>query len=344
MDYFFTLGLILFCYMSAWFVLSLVKKRNDVADTAWGLGFVLLAWTSFYLGHAQDTRGLLVGFLVSIWGIRLAWHIHSRNKGKTEDYRYAKWREEWGTWFYVRSYVQVYLLQGFLLFLIVLPTLFINKSIAPSLGIFDFVGVAFWIFGFIFESVGDAQLARFIKETADKYSPKFSVQMIYRRDRYGRGGDHIPFLERGFTAVRFTEPHEDYTHQHQSVKMVDGAQYGDLPEFVDFSYVANVARINAAALASLALAPAKPKNVAISTGRLTNDTDLKWDVNADADLAGYEIVWRDTTSPVWTNSLNVGNVISYTMKEMSKDNYFFGVRAVDKDGNKSPVVYPKPTR
>ena len=168
MDYFFTLGLILFCYMSAWFVLSLVKKRNDVADTAWGLGFVLLAWTSFYLGHAQDTRGLLVGFLVSIWGIRLAWHIHSRNKGKTEDYRYAKWREEWGTWFYVRSYVQVYLLQGFLLFLIVLPTLFINKSIAPSLGIFDFVGVAFWIFGFIFESVGDAQLARFIKDPANK--------------------------------------------------------------------------------------------------------------------------------------------------------------------------------
>lgn len=168
MDYFFTLGLILFCYMSAWFVLSLVKKRNDVADTAWGLGFVLLAWTSFYLGHAQDTRGLLVGFLVSIWGIRLAWHIHSRNKGKTEDYRYAKWREEWGTWFYVRSYVQVYLLQGFLLFLIVLPTLCINKSIAPSLGIFDFVGVAFWIFGFIFESVGDAQLARFIKDPANK--------------------------------------------------------------------------------------------------------------------------------------------------------------------------------
>ena len=188
------------------------------------------------------------------------------------------------------------------------------------------------------------QMARFIKDVADMYSPKFSVQLMYRRDRYGRGGDHIPFLERGFTAVRFTEPHEDYTHQHQSVKMVDGAQYGDLPEFVDFGYVANVARINAASLASLALAPAKPKNVAISTGRLTNDTDLKWDANADADLASYEIVWRDTTSPVWTNSLNVGNVTSFTMKEMSKDNYFFGVRAVDKDGNKSPVVYPKPTR
>ena len=188
------------------------------------------------------------------------------------------------------------------------------------------------------------QLGRFIKETADVYSPKFRVQLIYRRDRYLRGGDHIPFLENGFAAVRFTEPHEDYTHQHQSVKMVDGKQYGDLPEFVDFDYVANVTRINAAALSMLALAPAKPKNVGVLTKELTNDTDLKWDANADADLAGYEVVWRDTTSPFWTNSVFVGNVLTYKAKEMSKDNYFFGVRAVDKSGNKSPVVYPKPSR
>ena len=188
------------------------------------------------------------------------------------------------------------------------------------------------------------QLGRFIKETADIYSPKFAVQLIYRRDRYGRGGDHIPFLERGFSAVRFTEPHEDYTHQHQSVKMVDGKQYGDLPEFVDFEYIAGVTRINAASLAALALAPAKPKNVGISTGRLTNDTDLKWDANTDADLDGYEVVWRDTVSPFWTNSIFVGSVTNYTAKEMSKDNYFFGVRAVDKNGNKSTVVYPRPSR
>ena len=188
------------------------------------------------------------------------------------------------------------------------------------------------------------QLGRFIKETADVYSPKFRVQLIYRRDRYLRGGDHIPFLENGFAAVRFTEPHEDYTHQHQSVKMVDGKQYGDLPEFVDFDYVANVTRINAAALSMLALAPAKPKNVGVLTKELTNDTDLKWDANADADLAGYEVVWRDTTSAFWTNSVFVGNVLTYKAKEMSKDNYFFGVRAVDKSGNKSPVVYPKPGR
>ncbi len=188
------------------------------------------------------------------------------------------------------------------------------------------------------------QLGRFIKETADVYSPKFRVQLIYRRDRYLRGGDHIPFLENGFAAVRFTEPHEDYTHQHQSVKMVDGKQYGDLPEFVDFDYVANVTRVNAAALSMLALAPAKPKNVGVLTKELTNDTDLKWDANTDADLAGYEVVWRDTTSAFWTNSVFIGNVLTYKAKEMSKDNYFFGVRAVDKNGNKSPVVYPKPSR
>ena len=98
------------------------------------------------------------------------------------------------------------------------------------------------------------------------------------------------------------------------------------------------------ALASLAAAPAKPKNVGIVTARLTNDTELKWDANTDTDIAGYEIVWRDTTSPVWTNAMYVGNVTTYVVKGMSKDNYFFGVRAVDKDGNRSPVVYPRPMR
>lgn len=188
------------------------------------------------------------------------------------------------------------------------------------------------------------QLARFINDAAVLYSPKFSVRIIYRRDRYLRGGDHIPFLERGFAAVRFTEPHEDYTHQHQNVRTENGKFYGDTIEFVDFGYVANVAKINAAALASLALAPAKPKNAGIVTSNLTNDTELKWDANTDADLVAYEIVWRNTTAPLWTNSISVGNVLTYTMKEMSKDNFFFGVRAVDKDGNKSPVAYPKPVR
>jgi hypothetical protein len=186
------------------------------------------------------------------------------------------------------------------------------------------------------------QLARFIKETGESYVPQLKVMLVYRRDRYGRGGDHMPFLERGFPAVRFTEVNEEYRHQHQNVRIENGVQYGDLPEFVDFAYVANVARVNAATLATLALAPSRPKGVNILTARLSNDTDLKWEANKEPDLAGYEIVWRDTTSPVWTNSKPVGNVTTFTMKGMSKDNYFFGVRAVDKDGNRSVVTYPKP--
>jgi hypothetical protein len=188
------------------------------------------------------------------------------------------------------------------------------------------------------------QLARFIKENGERYVPAMRVMLVYRRDRYLRGGDHIPFLERGFAAVRFTEPNEDYRHQHQNVRVENGVQYGDLPQFDDFNYIANVGRVNAASLAALALAPARPKNVGVVTTRLTNDTDLKWDANKESDLAGYEIVWRDTTSPVWTDSRAVGNVTSFTMKGMSKDNYFFGVRAVDKQGNKSPVSFPRPLR
>src|SRR4030095_14582830 len=121
----------------------------------------------------------------------------------------------------------------------------------------------------------------------------------------------------------------------------NSVQYGDLPEFVDFAYVANVARVNAATLATLALAPSRPKGVNILTARLSNDTDLKWEANKEPDLAGYELVWGDTTSPMWTNSKPVGNVTTLTMMGMSKDNYFFGVRAVDKDGNRSVVTYPK---
>jgi hypothetical protein len=188
------------------------------------------------------------------------------------------------------------------------------------------------------------QLARFIKDAASLYVPSINVMMVYRRDRYLRGGDHIPFLERGFAAVRFTEPNEDYRHQHQNIRVENGVRYGDLPEFVDFGYVAQVARVNAASLALLALAPARPKTVSIITARLTNDTDLKWDANTEPDLAGYEIVWRETTSPAWTNVRAVGNVTSYTMTGMSKDNYFFGVRAVDREGNRSPVSYPRPVR
>ncbi len=185
------------------------------------------------------------------------------------------------------------------------------------------------------------QLARFIKEVGESNVPAMKVWMIYRRDRYGRGGDHQPFLERGYAAVRFCEPNENYHHQHQNVRIENGVQYGDLPEFDDFNYIANVARVNAAALATLALAPARPKNVIVASG-LSNDTALKWDANKEPDFAGYEIVWRDTTSGVWTNSRSIGNVTSYTVNGLSKDNYFFGVRAVDKNGNRSPASYPRP--
>jgi hypothetical protein len=185
------------------------------------------------------------------------------------------------------------------------------------------------------------QLARFIKEVGESYAPSMKVWLIYRRDRYGRGGDHQPFLERGYAAVRFTEPNENYQHQHQNVRLQDGIQYGDLPQFDDFNYIADVARVNAASLAELALAPARPKAVTFPTS-LSNDTPIKWDANKEPDLAGYEIVWRDTTEATWTHSQAVGNVQAFTMKGMSKDNFFFGVRAVDRDGNRSPVTYPRP--
>ena len=186
------------------------------------------------------------------------------------------------------------------------------------------------------------QLARFIKETGDVFVPQLKVTLVYRRDRYGRGGDHIPFLERGYPAVRFTETNEDFRHQHQNIRVENGVQFGDLPEFVDFAYVANVARVNAASLAALALAPSRPKGVTILAQRLSHDTDLKWDANKEPDLAGYEIVWRETTAATWTNSKAVGNVTTFSMKGMSKDNYFFGVRAIDRAGNRSPVTYPRP--
>ena len=188
------------------------------------------------------------------------------------------------------------------------------------------------------------QLGRYIKEAGERYVPGFNVTLVYRKDRYLRGGDHSAFLDRGFSAVRMTEPSEDYKHQHQKIREENGLKYGDLPEFDDFNYIARVARVNAAALASLALAPAFPANVQIETVKLENDTMLRWEANKEPDLAGYQIVWRETTAPFWQHKQFVGNVTSYTVKGLSKDNYIFGVRAVDKDGNASVAVYPKPSR
>jgi hypothetical protein len=188
------------------------------------------------------------------------------------------------------------------------------------------------------------QLARFIKEAGERHVPHMKVDMVYRRDRYLRGGDHFPFLDAGYAAVRFTEPVEDWRHQHQNVRVEDGVQYGDLPEFVDFEYVADVARVNAAALAALALGPSVPRDVEMENLRLENNTTLRWKANPEPDIAGYRIVWRETTSPFWQWSQDVGNVTRETVVGVSKDNFLFGVQAYDKEGNASVVAYPRPYR
>jgi hypothetical protein len=188
------------------------------------------------------------------------------------------------------------------------------------------------------------ELGRKIKEVGEQYVLGMHVTMIYRRDRYLRGGDHSPFLDEGYAAVRMTEPNEIFQHQHQDVRKANGVQYGDLVEFDDFNYIAQVARVNAASLASLALAPAAPKNVAVDTVKLENDTSLRWDANKEPDLAGYRVVWREDTAPLWQHEVLVGNVTAYTVKGVSKDNYIFGVEAVAKGGEASPAVYPKPYR
>lgn len=168
MNYYFILALVLFLYMNLWFIISLIKKRNDVADVAWGLGFVLIAWTSFLLSENFNTRSLVVNILVSVWGLRLAWHIHSRNKGRSEDYRYLAWRQEWGKWFHIRSYLQVFVLQGIFLYLIISPLMIINKNLGSVLNFIDILGILIWVIGFFFEVVGDAQLKRFLKNPANK--------------------------------------------------------------------------------------------------------------------------------------------------------------------------------
>jgi hypothetical protein len=187
------------------------------------------------------------------------------------------------------------------------------------------------------------QLARAVKEAGERYVPDFKVNVIQRRDRYLRGGDHMPFLERGYAALRFTEPAEDFNHQHQNIRTENGVLIGDLPQYDDFDYIAKVARVNAAALASLSLAPAAPQKVQVRTSQLENDTALLWQANTEPDLAGYRIVWRDTSAPDWQGAQFVGKVTEFRVP-LSKDNYYFGVQAVDTDGNVSPATYPVPLR
>jgi Peptidase family M28 len=186
------------------------------------------------------------------------------------------------------------------------------------------------------------QLARFVQEQADRAVPEMNVWIIYRRDRFLRASDHVPFLDNRYPADRFTEPNEDFRHEHQDVRVENGVQFGDLPQFLDYNYITHVAQINGAALAALANGPAAPSGVKVEASTLSVDTQLEWQPNPEPDLAGYEIVYRDTTAPTWTNTIKVGNVTSYTVKGITKDNYLFGVRAVDNDGNRSVVTFPVP--
>lgn len=189
---------------------------------------------------------------------------------------------------------------------------------------------------------GANQLGRYLKEAGERWLPGFEVTLVQRADRFLRGGDHLPFLERGVAAVRFTEPREDFAHQHQDLRSEGGRAWGDLPEFVDFSYVADVARVNAAGLASLALAPAAPRNLVVETSALTNDTTLRWDDGSESDLAGWRVRWRPSGSPVWQGQRDVGRVTRVTLAGLSKDDLVFGVQALDRDGHASLASYPLP--
>jgi Peptidase family M28 len=186
------------------------------------------------------------------------------------------------------------------------------------------------------------ELARFVREAAQAAIPKMNVWIIYRRDRFLRGTDDGPFLDQGYPGLRMTEPNEDYRHEHQDVRVENGVQFGDLPQFLDYKYIANVARVNLSALAALANGPAAPSGVKVEAGTLTVDTTLSWQPNTEPDLAGYGIVYRDTNMPYWQHTIPVGDVTSFTVKGITKDNFLFGVRAVDKDGNRSVVTFPVP--
>lgn len=187
------------------------------------------------------------------------------------------------------------------------------------------------------------ELARYIAQVARTYQTQVSPLLEFRRDRYLRGGDHISFNEAGLAAVRLTEYQENFTRQHQNVRTENGIEYGDLPKFVNFDYVANVARLNAATLASLAAAPQSPRHVRLETKQLVNDSTLAWEDPSDGRAAGYEILWRATAAPDWEHSQSVGNVLKATIP-LSKDNVIFAVQAVDQAGHKSAPIVPAPER
>jgi Zn-dependent M28 family amino/carboxypeptidase len=188
------------------------------------------------------------------------------------------------------------------------------------------------------------QLARFVGSVATFQLTGMNINMIWRRDRYLRGSDHVSFQAQGYPAARLTEPRENFDHEHRNVQVIDGVEFGDRLEFVDFDYTARVAKVNAAAMWSLATNPSTPKNVLIHVSPPVgfagiNNTMLSWDANPETDLTGYEVVMRDTSAPDWTDAIPVGNVTAVTL-DIAKDNVQFGVRAVDQAGHRSPVGFP----
>ncbi|HEY6466760.1 MAG TPA: M28 family metallopeptidase, partial [Candidatus Acidoferrales bacterium] len=187
------------------------------------------------------------------------------------------------------------------------------------------------------------QLARYVADVGRAYDTGLKPMLIFRLDRFLRGGDHYSFNQQGFAAVRFTEFRENFQHQHQTLRTQDGIEYGDLPKFVDYDYVAGVARLNAATLAALAAAPAPPGNVHVLTKDLDNDTTLTWTPSPGVLATEYEVLWRATTSPEWEHVQKFGRATRATLK-LSKDNVIFAVRAADRDGHCSLPVVPAPER
>ncbi|PZR25686.1 MAG: peptidase M28 [Citrobacter freundii] len=186
------------------------------------------------------------------------------------------------------------------------------------------------------------QLARYVKEIGERYVDNLEVVMIYRNDRFLRGGDHTPYVNRGFAAVRITEMNENYYHQHQDVRMENGIQYGDLPEFMDFEYLRKNTAMNLSNLANLAKSPSMPQEVKVETRRLTNYTILNWKAPKSGKVKGYYILMRETTSAVWQKKIFT-TALSIELP-YSKDNYFFGIQSISEDGNESLAVVPGPAR
>jgi Zn-dependent M28 family amino/carboxypeptidase len=182
-------------------------------------------------------------------------------------------------------------------------------------------------------------VARFAKAVAEHYMPNWTVALVYRLDRFGRGGDHSAFNALGFPAVRFTENAEDYRHQHQDLRTEGGVQYGDLPANVDFGYLAKVTATNALTAAAMASAPPPPMNVKVA-GAVTPDTVLSWSASPGVPAAGYRVHWRDTTEAAWTHALDAGSGNSLTLANVAIDDFAFGVASVSADGFESPVVFP----